>query len=167
MSTGPRTTEGKAASSQNSTRHGLTAKAVVIKGENANDYEQFHAEMLAYYEPDGPKEAYFANEVIENAWRLRRAHRIEAQTFDRNLKDGASLGDAFQDNAKEFDRVRRYITSIERAFYRALRELEELQAARWEGERQQELLETLKLNRSDRKRRPPPNSSFRKTRKAP
>ncbi len=49
MSTGPRTAEGKAISSQNSTRHGLTARTVVTKGENAQEYDQFHCGLLEQY----------------------------------------------------------------------------------------------------------------------
>ncbi len=136
MSTGPRTAAGKAISAQNSLRHGLTARTVVTKGENAEEYDQFHAGLLDRYSLEGDREFYFANEIIENAWRLRRAHRIEAETFDRHLSDEMSAGEAFHVHAKEFDRVRRYIASIERAMYRAMKELDLLQAARFAAERE-------------------------------
>ena len=48
-STGPKTTEGKAISSQNARTHGFTASTVVITTENRELYEfkrkQFHAEL--------------------------------------------------------------------------------------------------------------------------
>ncbi len=141
MSSGPRTAAGKAISAQNSTRHGLTARTVVTKGENAEEYDQFHLGLLEQYCPVNDRELYFANEVIENAWRLRRAHRIEADTFDRHLSEEMNAGDAFHEHAKEFDRVRRYVSSIERAMYRAIKELDLLQASRFAVEREDLALE--------------------------
>jgi hypothetical protein len=39
-STGPRSQAGKARSRLNSRRHGLTAKTLIIVGENAEDFDQ-------------------------------------------------------------------------------------------------------------------------------
>ena len=44
-STGPRTEEGKAASSLNSLKHGLTAKTVVLPGEDPAEYHSFSTGM--------------------------------------------------------------------------------------------------------------------------
>ena len=40
-STGPRTAEGKARSSQNAVRHGLTAKCPVLPGEDPAEFAAF------------------------------------------------------------------------------------------------------------------------------
>ncbi|MEJ7606220.1 MAG: hypothetical protein WKF37_08115 [Bryobacteraceae bacterium] len=149
MSTGPRTAEGKAISSQNSTRHGLTARTVVTKGENAQEYDQVHSGLLEQYCPGNDRELYFATEAIENAWRLRRAHRIEADTFDRYLSGEMNAGDAFHEHAKEFDRVRRYITSIERAMYRAIKELDLLQSVRFAVEQEEFAAELAEASEPD------------------
>ena len=39
LSSGPKTREGKEASSRNATRHGLTGKQIVIAGEDPAEYE--------------------------------------------------------------------------------------------------------------------------------
>jgi hypothetical protein len=41
-STGPRTVEGKQASSANATSHGLTSRSTVLPGEDPEEYALFH-----------------------------------------------------------------------------------------------------------------------------
>ena len=50
-STGPRTEAGKARSRLNSRRHGLSAKMLIIVGENADDFDQLRAELMDEYDP--------------------------------------------------------------------------------------------------------------------
>ena len=50
-STGPATAEGKAASSQNALRHGLTSKQIVLPGEDAAHYDELRQDLLAAYIP--------------------------------------------------------------------------------------------------------------------
>ena len=52
-STGPRTPEGKSKSSMNSVKHGLTAKQVVIPGEDPSEFDEFRRQVHSYYEPVG------------------------------------------------------------------------------------------------------------------
>ena len=47
MSTGPRTAEGKAASSQNSFKHGLYSKQLVIQGEDPAELDALKADLIA------------------------------------------------------------------------------------------------------------------------
>jgi len=79
-STGPRTESGKQRSSQNAIRHGLTAAAVVLPGEES-DYEEFAVDFQASLEPTGPAELELARTIIETSWRLRRAMAHEASLF--------------------------------------------------------------------------------------
>jgi hypothetical protein len=143
LSTGPVTEQGKKTSAQNSTRHGLTSRIVVIKGESQGEFDEFRAGLLADYKPKGTGEEAFAEEVIANAWRLKRAHRIEAETFDLYVEEDGDLAKAFHKHAKEFDRVRRYIVSIERAFHRALQSLGKVQMERIKRTREREMMEAL------------------------
>ena len=46
LSSGPKTREGKQASSRNATRHGLTGTQIVIPGEDAAAYEELREGML-------------------------------------------------------------------------------------------------------------------------
>jgi hypothetical protein len=73
--------------------------------------------------------------VASAAWRLRRLAAVEAHLFLRQGYEGEALstGDAsIRDaaNADAFSRLCRYEATIERALYRALHELERIQARR-------------------------------------
>ena len=81
-STGPRTAGGKAASSRNALRHGLTARAPLVLDENASDFDRFCAEMRATLAPRDPREDLLAEAMAQAAWRLRRAARAEAALFN-------------------------------------------------------------------------------------
>ena len=52
-STGPRTEQGKAASSQNALKHGLLARDAVLPGEDPADYEAQIAALEADIQPEG------------------------------------------------------------------------------------------------------------------
>src|SRR5947208_744595 len=66
----------------------------------------------------------------------RTAHRVEAEVFDgerarlRQAGLAADLGAAFGQASQTLSTLARYETSIERALYHALHELQRLQAAR-------------------------------------
>ena len=49
-STGPRTDEGKQQSTRNAVRHGLTAESVIGTLEDAEDYKEFEAAVIADYD---------------------------------------------------------------------------------------------------------------------
>ena len=59
-STGPRTEEGKDASSQNATTHGLCAKKNVIKTESQDEFALYRDNMIADLSPDGAMEEMLA-----------------------------------------------------------------------------------------------------------
>jgi hypothetical protein len=76
-STGPRTAEGKAVVAQNAVQHGLLAQRAVIKGEDPGAFALYRDRMLEDLDPMGSVEAVLAERVVNLAWRLRRAERLE------------------------------------------------------------------------------------------
>jgi hypothetical protein len=50
---GPRTAEGKARSSRNALTHGLTAKEIVIPGEDVAAYRSFEQQLIHDLQPNG------------------------------------------------------------------------------------------------------------------
>src|ERR1700738_4428234 len=78
---GPRTPEGKAASSRNSLKHGLTATQVVIPGENQADFDQLLADLAADRKPEGELEIQTLGEIAACSWRLARARAQEAKAL--------------------------------------------------------------------------------------
>jgi hypothetical protein len=81
QSTGPRSLVGKTKVSRNALTHGLTARAVVLPDENPVDFESFCARLLASLDPQGALEDLVAENIVTDAWRLRRAPRFEALLY--------------------------------------------------------------------------------------
>ena len=83
-STGPRSQPGKARSRLNSRKHGLTAKMLIIVGENADDFDQLRAELMAENDPQSVTEIELVERLAGILWRLRRAPFFEAAILQAN-----------------------------------------------------------------------------------
>jgi hypothetical protein len=81
-STGPITPEGKASSSRNAVRHGLTAETVIAGLEDAEDYQAFEAAVTADYDIESAVERELVLRLASVLWRLRRAAGIETGLFE-------------------------------------------------------------------------------------
>ena len=60
-STGPRSPDGKAASSQNARTHGCCSKALLLPGESQDDFDDLHDRWISACQPDIPA----ATELVE------------------------------------------------------------------------------------------------------
>jgi hypothetical protein len=123
-STGPRTAAGKARVSQNAFRHGLTARHLVIRDDEHEEFAAFQDSLLAELDPQGAIETVTFHELLHAAWNLQRFRRIEAEL--------AASGDPLSDpqTAATADRLARYQARTQRAYYRAIHELRTLQTNR-------------------------------------
>ena len=128
-STGPRTEAGKAASSRNNTRHGLTAKQLLLDTEDPAQYEALRKDLIESYRPANGAELMLVEEIAQNFWRLQRARNIEAENMNMNA-GGADPIIKFGCAQAQFDNIRRYMTTIERAWHRAMQQLERMQSIR-------------------------------------
>lgn len=139
--TGPRTPEGKAASSKNAITHGLFASRSLLPEESAAELDTFAAGLRSRLAPIGELEELLADRVVSCAWRLSRATRIEGQTFAAEQERSwagseepeLNLGKAFirdANNSGAIEKLARYEAALERSLYRALHELERLRAMR-------------------------------------
>ena len=81
-STGPITPEGKARSSRNAIRHGLTAETVIAGLEDVEDYQAFEAAVTADYDAETAVERELVLRLASVLWRLRRATGIETGLFE-------------------------------------------------------------------------------------
>jgi len=124
-STGPVTPEGKARTAQNALRHGLTAKHLVIRDDEREEFAQFQQSLLAELAPQGATEIITFHELLHAAWNLQRFRRIEAELSSGGAEDFTS-----SENAAAIDRLTRYQTRAQRAYYRALAALRTLQTNR-------------------------------------
>jgi hypothetical protein len=131
-SRGPKTTEGKARSSQNALKHGLRAqKFVVLPDEDATEFEAQEAALLAELAPEGALQTLLARRIAAAAWRLSRADRIEAELFAQQGTGDGDLGLALIpdcNGARAFPTLLRYRGAAEAELWRALKALKALQA---------------------------------------
>ena len=77
-STGPRTADGKARSSQNALKHGLSAKYPASSGEDPAEFAAFSEALFEDLAPEGAIEAYLVQRFADIAWRLKRVPHFEA-----------------------------------------------------------------------------------------
>jgi hypothetical protein len=124
-STGPVTPDGKARTAQNALRHGLTAKHLVIRDDEREEFAQFQQDLIAELAPQGATETITFHELLHAAWNLQRFRRIEAE-----LSTGLSADFTSTDNTAALDRLTRYQARAQRAYYRALDALRTLQTNR-------------------------------------
>ena len=125
LSTGPRTEEGKARSSQNARKHGLAAAQFLIAAEDREEFDDLNAQLQADIRPQGALQQIMFDEFVASAWNLRRIRRMEAE-LTASTQTYLDILDNPELTAK-LDRLARHKTRIERTFHRALRELKALQ----------------------------------------
>jgi hypothetical protein len=81
-STGPRTEAGKQQSRRNAVRHGLTAETVIGALEDAENYREFEAAVIADYDAQSAVERELVLRLASLLWRLRRATTMETGLFE-------------------------------------------------------------------------------------
>jgi len=149
-STGPRTTEGKAAISKNAVKHGLLTRRDVITTESQAEFDLYRDQMLAELTPTTPMESILAERIVSLSWRLKRTGRIQNQTIDalnaritsspisrltQSLRNSPApspdlpLGRlAIKDfsNARVLERLLMYERRLENSLYKTILELQRL-----------------------------------------
>jgi hypothetical protein len=121
-STGPKTTEGKAAVSMNALRHGLRARTVVLPGENRDEFNQLCDDLEVEWEPQSRTEQFYVEQMAVSQWKLARMEVGEAAIFEDVESSTTKI--------PLLDRLWQAECRLERSYARAQRELERLQSAR-------------------------------------
>ena len=155
---GPTSPQGRARSSINALRHGLTARVVVLPSEDMDAYRAFSKEIVDSLDPQTPVERQFAHTVADNQWRINRIRSIEdgmlgmghfedAGNFDADnpeIHSAMTAARAFREDSKAFVNLSIYEQRLHRSMKEALRQLKELQAERRER-RKAELDDAIRL----------------------
>jgi hypothetical protein len=81
LSTGPKTSEGKAKSSLNAAKTGLTGRTVLVPTDDAARYETHIRDFFKEFQPVGPRECALAQSLADTAWRLARIPALEMAIF--------------------------------------------------------------------------------------
>ena len=151
-STGPRTPEGKARSSQNALKHGLLARDAVMADEDPAEYDRQLQILEENLFPKNAIEFELVLQIADSRWRLRRITRIEAglTTYqyhgtDRSTRErypdtvapgrngeNQLLGKSMQDHTQALHNLARYRTMTSRDITRALRMIRQLRKDEFE-----------------------------------
>jgi hypothetical protein len=138
---------GRQAVRANAIRHGLTSRLhVVLEGEDQQFFDELRDSLLADYAPATTQETLLVHQIAEHYWRLLRARNMETASLSASTQafeiefnmtaegqpgaDPSHVALAYSQHDKLFARLGRYETTIERSYYRAIRELQKLQSNR-------------------------------------
>jgi len=99
LSTGPTSDTGKAASSLNALKTGLTGRTVLLPTEDAALYAAHLAEFRNRFAPVGPAENNLVQSLADTQWRLARIPSLEMSLFALGRLEFAALYPEQQDPA--------------------------------------------------------------------
>ena len=85
-STGPRTPEGNARSSQNACKHGLFARDTVLPDENPQEFLDLIATLEQELNAIGGFERRLVRHIADAEWRIRRIVRLESGFLTHHLE---------------------------------------------------------------------------------
>ena len=80
-STGPITHEGRAISSLNAVKTGLTGRTVLLHNDDADVYRQHLAAYAKEYQPAGLREQELVQSLADTQWRLQRIPGLEMAIY--------------------------------------------------------------------------------------
>lgn len=117
---GVKTEEGKAISRYNALRHGLLSQEVLLEGEDEETLLELEKRLRNELKPATEIELLLVDRIAANIWRLKRALGMEKGEV---ISDGGGL-------MYNSDKFFRYEIMLERSVYKALHELQRIQATR-------------------------------------
>ncbi len=131
-STGPKTPEGKAVSSRNATKHGLSSAFTVLAHEDQDEFDLLLIELREEHEPANLHQVTLVEQLAKSQWLLARAQRLETAAFNHlagfqnepdSDPDARIIESMFKTNPNALALLQRYAAQAERSYYKAYREL--------------------------------------------
>jgi hypothetical protein len=145
LSTGPRTEAGKARSSMNAVKTGLTGRTVLLPTDDATIYQHHLDRHFSEFSPATDKEKSLVQTIADTEWRLLRIAPLEASIYAIGQLE---LADQFPDQSDPANRDALILGKIFMTYRKDLSNLA-LQERRLRGQRKADIAELLQL-RKDR-----------------
>ena len=129
-SAGAKTAAGKQASSQNRTTHGLASSLhnhetmYFLEDENIENWKALFDRIVAEYKPQTETEVILVRRMAQHEWLRARALRLQSSCFPEPEEEMHMMA------TEHFALYLRYQTTHDRAFYKALNELQKLREQR-------------------------------------
>jgi hypothetical protein len=133
-STGPRTQQGKAISALNNFRHGFTGAFCILPWEEQDEYDLLYGGLLDDHRPSNTTEHVLVKNMAQSCWLHQRALTLQQMCFDHQRP----MCDA--DCQKQLALYLRYQTTHDRAFNKALDQLQKLRAKKRKEQRDEAAL---------------------------
>lgn len=130
---GVKTDGGKEVSKYNALKHGILTKDIILSEENESELVDYGRKIRTELKPANEMEMLFVERIIVNTWRLKRALKAEKQMIEHDMQGEKNFGAALSYDFANYDsygKFTRYETCLERGIYKALHELQRLQAKR-------------------------------------
>jgi hypothetical protein len=150
LSTGPRSAEGKAISSMNAVKTGLTGRTVLLPSDDAEAYRQHIAAYENEFKPAGLRECELVQSLADIQWRLQRIPGLEMAIYARGR-------DEFAEQFEDFDPAARSARMDLETFIqyqKPLRNLQ-LQEGRLQRQREKDMAEFRELQQGRREAEQP------------
>ena len=122
---GPRTAQGRRKSRFNARKHAIFSQVVLLNGESRDELRCLLTGLRADLEPEGTLEGLLVDKLASIVWRHRRLIVLMGK---REGTNSSVVDDIVR--TLPIDLLLRYESSLERAFDRALSQLERLQRIR-------------------------------------
>jgi hypothetical protein len=139
-STGPATAAGKSAVRFNALKSGIDAASMIIPGEDPEQLKTFAEDITAAWRPADPLERELVDQLVDDAWRLRRLRAAETQIWTLSIEDRrksprhhhphTEVGDAFRGLSETLPRLHRLVAGIKRSSHQVTADLQRIQALR-------------------------------------
>jgi hypothetical protein len=121
LSTGPKSEEGKAASSKNNLRHGFTGAFMILPWEKKEEFEALLAGLCAEHQPATITETLLVEKMAQSWWLSQRAIKLQQISCFHEETDSS-------EREKQLALYLRYQTTHDRAFHKALNDLLKLRS---------------------------------------
>jgi hypothetical protein len=123
LSTGPKTEEGRRASSTNAVKSGLASAKLYIRADEQNEFDEFMQLLNDQLQPSGILQCLFFDLILHASWNIRRCMLLEAKLQSETGLDEALLNDEL---ARKIERLWRYKRMHESTLRQATAEFRKL-----------------------------------------
>jgi hypothetical protein len=176
FSTGPKSPEGKATSSQNATKHGCCSNKLILPDEDEQEWNDLKQGWMDDYNPHTHAARALVYDGAVAQWLLLRARRRYYEAEWSIYSEQCDPMKWTDTHHQKIERFTRYRTTAERAFTRALNNVERLRknrlqeadralrheqrAAAIEARRHHEIAKPAKQNRPEKPPSTPAQQTF-------
>jgi hypothetical protein len=127
LSTGPKTEEGKAASSKNNLRHGFTGAFMILPWEKQEEFDNLLSELRAEHQPATMTETLLVEKMAQSFWLSQRAVKLQQIACFHDETDSP-------ERDRQLALYLRYQTTHDRSFHKSLNDLLKLRAEKRKSE---------------------------------